>query len=330
MFDEKINALIRQYIGKNEHARFSVGIIVNDTKYDFNYDHTGLTRECYDYEIGSVTKTMTAHLVMKYVCEGRLELDRQAGYYLELEGEYPTIYELLTHTSGYRFVTPVELTLGTLPFRFKRNIYENVKREQVLAALRKRKKKKTHGYAYSDFNYAVLALVVEKISNRPMGELLDQFIKKDLGMENTHLLTDACPNTDAVCKSRVVPRWKWTGDNPYLSAGGVFSNVVDMVAYMDLQLHSERDYIQRCHMVNREAGVREDGLLICPGWHAYKNGNHLWHVGHVGCYRSSIIISKNKGIGVVGMGNASGKQYDRLNYLVKMIYGYLSRNKRKL
>ncbi len=107
MFDEKINLLINEYVNKNKYSRLSIGIIVNNKKYYFNYNHIGRTDECYDYEIGSITKTITAQLVMKYASEGLLQLDRQAGDYLGIEGEYPTIYELLTHTSGYRFLTPI-------------------------------------------------------------------------------------------------------------------------------------------------------------------------------------------------------------------------------
>ena len=77
-------------------------------------------------------------------------------------------------------------------------------------------------------------------------------------------------------------------------------------------------------VINEKSNKRKDKTLICVGWHAYKNGNHLWHVGGSGCYRSSIIISKNKKIAVCGMGNNIGKAKCNVNYIVKMIYGYVS------
>ncbi len=330
MFNERINELIDKYIHKNEYSKLSIGIIVNNQKYYFNYNHKGLTTECYDYEIGSITKTMTAHLVMKLVSEGYLELNQQAGYYLGIEGKYPTIYELLTHTSGYRLITPAKFTLINFPFYFKRNIYQKVKKDDVLEAFKKRKKKKKYSYAYSDFNYAILTLILEKVSDHSASEVLDQFIKKDLEMKNTHILTNFLPNTEPIYKDKIVSRWKWNVGNPYICAGGVSSNIVDMVKYMELQLNSENDYIKKCHIVNNETRKRKDRLLICPGWHAYKNGYHLWHIGRAGCYRTSIIISKNKRIGVVGFGNTFGKKDCSINYLVKMIYDYLARNKNKL
>ncbi len=329
MFDDRINLLIDNYVNKNKYSKLSIGIIINNKKFCFNYDNHGQTSECYDYEIGSITKTITAQLVMKYVTEGLLELDRQSGYYLGVEGEYPTIYELLTHTSGYRFITPLRFTLKTLPFYAKKNIYQNINHDKVLEAFKKRKKRKKHNYAYSDFNYAVLALIVEKISHKPIKEALDEFIKNQFKMTNTHILTDFCPNTDAVYKNKVIARWKWNKDNPYIAAGGVSSTVMDMVKYMEFQLNSEKDYVQKCHVINNQIKKRKDRLLTCPGWHAYKNGKHLWHIGRVGCYSSSIIISKNKNIGVIGLGNSFNKKEYNVNYLVKMIYDYLSRNRNK-
>ncbi len=332
MFDEKINLFINKYISKNKYSKLSIGVIINDKKYYFNYNNNGLTSECYDYEIGSISKTITAHLVMKFVSNGILKLDQPVGFYLGLEGEYPTIYELLTHTSSYRYITPFNFTLKNLPIYYKKNIYHNINNEKVLNALRRRmkKKKKRYNYRYSDFNYAVLGLILEKVSNKRVKDLLDEFIKNDLKMDDTNLLNDYNLNTDAVYKNKVIPRWEWNDDNPYLAAGGISSNVVDMVKYMELELNSKEDYMIECHKVNINIKERKDKVLICPGWHAYKDGKHLWHVGKAGCYQSSIIVSKNKNIGVVGLGNSYGKKEYNINYLVKMIYSYLARNKNKL
>ena len=75
------------------------------------YDENGITYNVYgaeynlnfDYEIGSITKTFTAMLISKAIDEGRINLDDNISNYLELENRYyPTIEEIITHTSGLR------------------------------------------------------------------------------------------------------------------------------------------------------------------------------------------------------------------------------------
>lgn len=54
--------------------------------------------------IGSLTKTFTAAMISKAVQEEKIDINATIDQYLTLpEGnDYPTIEELLTHTSGYK------------------------------------------------------------------------------------------------------------------------------------------------------------------------------------------------------------------------------------
>ena len=80
MFNEKINYLINEYVNKNENILLSLGIIVNGKKYYFNFGKNANDNVVYDYEIGSISKTFTAHLVMKYVELNKLDLFKSVGY----------------------------------------------------------------------------------------------------------------------------------------------------------------------------------------------------------------------------------------------------------
>lgn len=95
-------------------ARITVGII-RDGQASFTvYGENAqvLPPEKHTYEIGSLTKTMTAALVSKAVGEGLISPDAAIDTYLSLPAgkNYPTVAELLTHTSGYNgfyFETPM-------------------------------------------------------------------------------------------------------------------------------------------------------------------------------------------------------------------------------
>ena len=69
----------------------------------YGADGVELEHRAHVYEIGSLTKTLTASMICQAVSEGRLSLDATIDKYLDLpeKAHYPTLRELLTHTSGY-------------------------------------------------------------------------------------------------------------------------------------------------------------------------------------------------------------------------------------
>ena len=86
-------------------ARITVGIIKDGQTSFTVYGENGqiLPEEKHVYEIGSLTKTITAALISRAITEGRIRLDDTIDMYLPLPAgkSYPTVRELLTHTSGY-------------------------------------------------------------------------------------------------------------------------------------------------------------------------------------------------------------------------------------
>ena len=149
-------------------------------------------------------------------------------------------------------------------------------------------------------------------------------------MNNTHLLNEYVPNTIGNKGKKICNNWVWKSNNPYIVAGGICSNLTDMMKYLELQIEAKKDYIKDCHQVNENTKKRKDKLLICMGWHANKNANHLWHLGGVGCYKTAVIVSKKRKIGVVVMTNCYDFNVPSHHHLAKMIYGLLSRNKKIL
>ncbi len=164
----KSDRCIRKYLSLSNDQAISVGLYVKGKAYvlDFGKDEADLY-----YDIGSVSKTITAHLVLKVFEELRRDLNSPVSDFIPLrKGNYPTVYELLTHTAGYRHLTPVEITVPRLiRHRYShRNVYENVTEEDVIKALERRNGSKgKHSYGYSDFSYAILAIVLEKIKSNP-------------------------------------------------------------------------------------------------------------------------------------------------------------------
>ena len=87
----------------NDNGVITVGIIKDGSASYTVYGKDGkqLENALHTYEIGSLTKTVTASLVNKAVLEGKIDIDSSLDKYIELppKEHYPTIRELLTHTS---------------------------------------------------------------------------------------------------------------------------------------------------------------------------------------------------------------------------------------
>ena len=320
---------IKSYLALSGHNRLTVGLYKDGAFYVFGDPEE---ENSLAYDIGSVSKTVTAHLVLKLYEEGKLDINCTVDTYLTLKkGKYPTIYQLLTHTAGYHHLTPIEITLPNLirASYARKNPYEHCTVKTVTKALERRRFLRAKArYGYSDFASAILAVVSETVTKKPFSLLFEEFIQKDLGLKNTIIEVDPERRTPPATKGqRILPFWVWKKDNPYIAGGGMVSNIEDVLRYVALQIESKEPYIASAHTVCESSALKNDNHLMCFGWHTYKCSNQIWHVGGVGTFRTSIILNKKRKIGVVVLGNAKGKASANAHYIAKMLYSEL-KNKR--
>lgn len=283
------------------------------------------------YDVGSISKTMTAHLILHLMQKGLLDLHTSVSAYLDLpQGSYPTIYQLLTHTAGYGHLTPAEITVPSLlkSGYARRNIYQGCTAKTVLKCLARRKNQKSRGYSYSDFPYAILAVVAERVTGQRFSHLFERFVQEELRMKDTVITADKhLRQPPAMLGDRMIDFWRWEEENPYIAGGGLVSNVCDMLAYISLQIESDAPYITAAHQICKESVSPKRNIATCMGWHTYTRSNQLWHVGGVGTFRSSVIINRKRKIGVVVLGNSKGRASANVHYLAKMLYSEMKINK---
>jgi D-alanyl-D-alanine carboxypeptidase len=138
--------------------------------------------------IGSNTKVFTAVVVLQLVGEGKVSLDAPVDTYLPgllrgdgIDGRTITVRQLLQHTSGLPNYTAYIPNI----FQIQHTYFEPT--DLVKLALQ-------HPadfapgtkWEYSNTNYAVAALLAEKVSGRPIGELITNRIVKPLGLKHTY------------------------------------------------------------------------------------------------------------------------------------------------
>ena len=320
---------IKSYLALSGHNRLTIGLYKAGRFYVFGDPEEEI---CLRYDIGSVSKTVTAHLILKLYEEGKLDINCTADRYLPLKkGKYPTLYQLLTHTAGYHHLTPIEVTLPRLiAHRYAcKNPYENCTEKTVVKSLERRRFWTPRvRYGYSDFSAAILAAVAEAVTEKPFSALFETFIQKELGLASTTLTEDPEGRRPLAAEGKkILPFWVWKRENPYIAAGGMVSNIRDVLRYISLQIESDKPYITAAHRVCKESERKNDNHLMCIGWHTYKYSNQLWHVGGVGTFRTSIILNKKRKLGVAVLGNAKGKSSANAHYIAKMLYSEL-KNKR--
>lgn len=138
------------------------------------------------FRVGSVTKTFTAVLVLQLVAEGRLHLDDTMERWLPgvlPVGRDVTLRQLLNHTSGifnYTRDPEVRKTWGTSDVPSPKRLVE-------IAASHPMDFQPGTSWAYSNTNYQILGLIVERASGHPLSDELATRIARPLGLRNTSL-----------------------------------------------------------------------------------------------------------------------------------------------
>ena len=290
----------------NEDAVITVGVIQNGQASYTVYGANGeeLPAQLHTYEIGSLTKTFTAALVARAVQEERIDMEDTIDEYLSLpEGNhYPTIEEVLTHTSGYTwfyFESPMIANF------FKgRNDFYGISKEMVLNKAAKLDLfKEEYDFCYSNYGYAVLGLILETVYQTDYTTLMNQYVQEELQLGNTRISDQS---------GDLGNYWDWQDEDAYLSAGALTSNIEDMLAYAQIQLE-EKDYFALGHESLKEIDASTDSYKmmgihmdeIGMAWILDKQNNFIWHNGGTGSYNSYLGVDLKTGTAVVVLSNLS-------------------------
>lgn len=138
--------------------------------------------------IASVSKVLTATAILKLVNAKRIGLDDKVTVYLK-EFPYPevTVRMLLSHRSGmrsYAYFTDRDKNVWD-----RHNTLTNQDILTIMGTKNIGLEQKTGTrFAYCNTNYAMLALIIEKVTKLSFREAMSQMIFKPLGMTNTFVL----------------------------------------------------------------------------------------------------------------------------------------------
>jgi D-alanyl-D-alanine carboxypeptidase len=130
------------------------------------------------YPIGSISKQFTATAVLLLEQEGKLRLDDPVSKYFPdlTEAKLVTIRNLLTHTSGYQDYAPQDYTIPAWKVPV---VPMKLVREYAGKPLDFQPGTK---WQYSNTNFVVAAMIVQKVSGEPFATFLQDHILRPAGL----------------------------------------------------------------------------------------------------------------------------------------------------
>jgi CubicO group peptidase (beta-lactamase class C family) len=259
-----------------------------------------------NFRLASCTKQFTAMAIMLLVHDGKLHYeDRLTDVFPDFPeyGKSITIRNLLNHTSGLLdYEDLMEKPSAGIP----EEQIPQIKDAGVLDILKQQKTTKFPPgtrWDYSNSGYAVLAMVVGRVSGQPFSDFLHHRIFAPLKMNSTIAYEkgkNAVPNR-AYGHTRENGAWRemdQSSTSAVLGDGGVYSSLDDLAKW-DLALAN--------HALLREAEMKPaiipvrvtDGSVQEPdgtpaaygfGWflNSYKNHPRMWHYGETVGFRTTI------------------------------------------
>lgn len=262
--------------------------------------------------IASVSKVLTAAAVLKLVNANRLELDQKVNTILK-EFPFPevTVRMLLNHRSGLRNYAYFTDRNDGVWDRHKRLTNQDVLTLLATKNIGLESRTNTR-FAYCNTNYAMLALIIEKVTAKSYKEAMSEMIFKPLGMKNTFVFDYEKD------KDRIVPSYKANRveiGKDYLDEvygdKNIYSTVRDLLKFD--RARSRKDFLEsalakQVHVgySNEREGEKNYGLGIrMINWKTGQNfyfHNGWWH-GNTSAY---ITLPKEQ-VTIIALSNKMNK-----------------------
>lgn len=264
------------------------------------------------YYIGSVSKSLTAFGVLRLVKSGQLELNAKVTDILPTldlaaNGKDLTIRHLLTHTSGINKQSgfsdlPSLQVLEGATYQIDNRAIQPLRHE------------------YSNLNYALLGLVIEKVSQKPFGDYMRQAVFEPLSMVNTRT------GSRSELQPYLIDHYQYFGPFPVKSRQLEFSQTSIPAGFISSSAKDLKNYLK----VNLDKGTFENKQILdaelcktmhttwdgsdygyAMGWKkgTYNGQKYLQHLGSTANSYSGVFLMPEKKIGFVLLSNTNSLDF---------------------
>ncbi|MEM6344696.1 MAG: serine hydrolase domain-containing protein [Bacteroidota bacterium] len=235
------------------------------------------------FGLASVTKQFTAACIGILAHQGRLSVTDDVRTYLPelaVYGDTIRIKHLLNHSSGIR---NHNVLLDLKGFDFKHRGYTNQMIQELMFKQAGVNNPPGERMLYSNTNYVLLALVVERVSGLPIHQFAEREIFEPLGMVQTFYKSDV----EAIVLNQAVEHVKTRqyykqprSLNLCVGAGGIISSIADMSIWTQIFLDPNhkfsylKDFITELDSLNSGEPMKHARGMFVSAYKGQKTYNH--------------------------------------------------------
>ena len=261
-----------------------------------------------NYRLASVTKQFTATAILLLYQDSKLSLDDRIKRWLPslpAALDSVTIRQLLTHTSGiidYEDVIPP----GTTAQLHDADVLRLLESQDSTYF------KPGTKYQYSNSGYALLALIVERVSGKSFAAFLHDRIFAPLGMNHTVAFEDGVSTVSNrafgyTMKDSAWKRKDQSTTSAVLGDGGIYSSIDDLVRW-DAALYDSRLLSDASRKLAFSPQTPTDKPDVSYGFGWRITGETLWHSGETSGFRNVIVRYPARHLTVVILTNRDDPQ----------------------
>ena len=305
--DDNLGGSISAILIKGDHILWAKAFGYTDQAQSMAADTSTLFRT------GSISKSITAFMMMQLVEEGIIERDDPVALYLPevraLQGyadvEPITFQHLASHRSG--LIREPELRgAASGPYEdWENKIHASIPATRFQSLPDER-------YSYSNIGYGILGLALSRAARQPFDRWVEDKIFKPLGMQSSffqvpeaeiYRLAEGINGGIFEEVDRETPRLEHQGRGYKVPNGGIYSTPNDLAKFMMAAMGYIPLLKEASHAIMQSEGNSEDGYGLGFFVEEKEGMVLISHGGAVAGYTAHFVFDKNSEYGVALMRN---------------------------
>ncbi len=261
------------------------------------------------FNLASISKTFTSSLILMYVQEGRMKVDDNVNKYIS---SFPykniTVRQLLNHTHG--MIEYFDWVKDTL------KINDTIGNQRLLKLIAQHKPALIsvpgEKFNYCNTGYAVLSVILEKISGMTYSELLNKRIIQPLGLKNTYVQTVQMPISPMTrvygmkYKDGYWNKFDLTSLDEVVGDGNIYSTVGDLLLWDQALRNGKVLKPALLKEAYTPAIVQEKPKMVYGfGWIINEPDKKVSHSGSWNGFKNNFIRDLQNGFTLISLSNGT-------------------------
>ena len=270
------------------------------------------------FRIGSTTKIFTSALVLKAVELKKISLDQTINSFFPtiVNSQKITIGNLLNHRSGIHELLAAD--------EFANGYTEAKSQEQMISIISKFPSdfEPNSKADYSNSNYYLLTLILEKTYKKTYSELLQEQIIKPLKLKNTYFGGKISIQNNECYSNYFSDKWEKDSEGDMsvpLGAGAIVSTPSDLTFFIEKLFQGKIISSESLKMMTQIQDKYGMGIFALP----FYNKNGFVHRGQIDSFSSLLSYFPNEKLAIAIVTN--GAIYDKKKILIAALSNYFNK-----